>query len=400
MTTTGILRFALTAVRAHRLRAGLSMLGVAIGIASVILLTALGEGARQYIISQFTQFGSNIIGINPGKVTTMGIPGALGGTTHHLTLEDALALYRVPGVEVVEPFTIGSARVSYQGSGRSVYVYGVTANMPKVWKFKVGQGRFLPEGDPRRGQYVTVLGPTLKRELFREHNPLGRFVKIGGTRFRVIGIMEPKGNMLGFDIDDAAYIPVANGLSMFNLPELVEIDLLFHETLDADLVAARIREKIMERHDGQDDFTITTQTGMLESMDRIMKMITGAVAAIGAISLLVGAIGILSIMWITVNERTGEIGLLKALGAQTWQVTLLFFAESAALSTLGGLLGLGAALGLVAAIRFLIPAMPVSVPYFFVFLALAISILIGIGSGVIPARRAATLDPIEALHAE
>ncbi|HEY4572786.1 MAG TPA: ABC transporter permease, partial [Thermoanaerobaculia bacterium] len=207
-----LIRLALGAVLSHRLRSGLSMLGIGIGIASVILLTSIGEGTRRYMIGLFTQFGTNMMQITPGKSETMGIPGVLGGTTHKVTIDDALALERLPGVEEIVPVAFGAARVEANGRGRSVFIYGVTPNIPKAWKFDVRQGSFWPPGDPSRALQLAVLGPKLKRELFGEANALGQFVRIGGTRFRVIGIMASKGQFLGFDIDDAAYVPVANAL--------------------------------------------------------------------------------------------------------------------------------------------------------------------------------------------
>ena len=184
---------ALGALRGHRLRSFLSMLGIAIGIAAVVLLTSIGEGTRRFLISEFTQFGTNIMAINPGKTETVGIPGIFGGTTHKLTIDDAEAVERLPGIMKVVPVAMGQARVEGNARGRSVFIYGVTSDVPDVWKFEVGQGAFLPPGDPRRGTNMTVLGPKLKRELFGEENALGRFVRIAGFRLRVTGVMAPKG---------------------------------------------------------------------------------------------------------------------------------------------------------------------------------------------------------------
>ena len=189
---------------AHRLRSFLTMLGIVIGITSVILLTSIGEGARQYILSEFTQFGTNLLTVSPGRVETTGLPGAVGATIRKLTIEDALALRRVPGVEEVVPVAFGMARVESGARGRSVFVYGVTSSVPAVWKFQIGQGRFLPEADAGRAAPLAVLGPKLKREIFGEANALGEHVRIGGQRFQVIGVMAPKGMLLGFDIDDSA----------------------------------------------------------------------------------------------------------------------------------------------------------------------------------------------------
>jgi putative ABC transport system permease protein len=399
MAPTDLVILAGGALRGHRLRTFLSMLGIAIGVCAVILLTSIGEGTRRYVLDQFTQFGTNIIGINPGKQETIGIPGVLGGTTKKLTIDDAEALARLPGVEQVAMFSLGSARVEAQGRGRSVYVYGTTEALTDVLKFTVRQGSFLPAGDPRRGSSVAVLGPTLKRELFGEINALGKFVRVGGQRFRVIGVMEPKGQILGMDIDDVVYIPVAQGLKLFNQDELFEIDVVFSHAGLEQQVAAAVRASLTERH-GREDFTITTQTEMLDVFGNVMNMVTTGVAAIGGISLLVGSIGILTIMWIAVGERTSEIGLLKALGATSAQVQLLFLAESAALSLAGGALGVGLGFGLAMLARTVVPGLPVHIPTEFVIAALTVSFATGLTAGVLPARRAAALDPVDALRSE
>ncbi len=391
---------ALGALRAHRLRSALSMLGIAIGIASVTLLTSIGEGTRAYIVGQFTQFGTNLIGINPGKAETIGIPGVLGGTTRKLTIDDAESLARLPVIEAVMPVAFGAARVEARGRGRSVFVYGVTPDTPRVWRWGVRLGSFWPAGDPRRGAQLAVLGPKLKHELFGDANALGQLVRIGGTRFRVTGIMEPKGQFLGFDLDDAAYVPVASAMRLFNLDELNEIDLIFRQGLEADTVVAAIRAHLMERHSGREDFTITTQAEMLKVFGNVMNIVTLAVGAIGGVSLVVGAIGILTMMWIAVGERTHEIGLVRSLGATREQVQGLFLTEAAALSTLGGLLGLAGGVGLCAVLRTVVPGLPVATPPEFVLAALGVSLATGLASGVLPARRAAALDPVEALRAE
>jgi putative ABC transport system permease protein len=400
MRMRDLVGLAFGALQGYRLRSALSMLGIAIGIAAVILLTSIGEGTRRYVLDQFTQFGTNILAVNPGKTETMGIPGVLGGTTHKLTLDDAEALRRINGVEEVVPAVLGNARVEAEGLGRSVPIYGVTSGMPQVFKFGIRQGSFLPAGDPRRGSNVVVLGPTLKRELFGDQNALGRFVRVADFRLRVIGIQAPKGTMMGIDIDDLAWVPVATAMRMFNLDEMMEIDVLFSHSGLTDQVAAEVRRVLIERHDGNEDFTITTQTDMLEVFGNIMSVVTWGVAAIAGISLIVGAIGILTIMWIAVGERTQEIGLLRALGATPGQIQALFLAEASALSTLGGAVGLAAGAGIAVLLRALVPGLPVQTPLAFVVAALGVSLATGLLSGVLPARRAASLAPVEALRAE
>ncbi len=395
-----LLRLGSGALRGHRLRSFLSMLGIAIGVAAVILLTSLGEGARRYLVNEFSQFGTNVLTVNPGKTETGGIPGIFGGTTRKLTIDDAEALARSPALETVVPIAAGQARVEGNGRGRSVAIYGATADLPEVLKFGVGQGSFLPEGDPRRGASVAVLGPRLKRELFGERNALGRFVRIAGARLRVIGVMEPKGRILGMDIDDAAYVPVATAMRLFNLEELQEIDVVFaHEGREEAAIEA-VRSILIERHRGEEDFTIVSQSEMLEVFGRVMDIVTLAVAVIASISLLVGAVGIFTMMWISVGERVSEIGLMRALGATARQVQDLFLCEAILLTTVGGLAGLAFGLVVTGIVRWLLPDLPARAPIGFVLAALGVSVLVGLLSGVGPARRAATLKPIEALRAE
>ncbi len=400
MNARDILRLAWQAVWFHRQRSLLTMLGILIGIASVILLTSIGEGARVYVLSQFTQFGTTLVGISPGRVETTGLPGALGTTIHPLTLADAAALERIRGVERVVPVVMGTAPVEQGGKTRNTFVYGVTAAAPHVWRMGVRGGRFLPALDADRSAPVAVLGPKLKRELFGEETCLGRHVRISGERFMVVGLMEPKGQFLGFDIDDSAYILVAAARQLFNRQGLHEIDVLIANASLIDPVVQRMKAVLKERHGHEEDFTITTQTGMLETLDRVIRMVSMAVGGIGAISLLVGAIGILTIMWISVHERTSEIGLARALGATAGQIRLLFLSEAVLLSTLGGILGTGLGLGVAHLLHLYVPALPVQTPLEYVFLALAVSLVVGLASGLLPAHKAATLDPVVALAAD
>jgi putative ABC transport system permease protein len=395
-----LVKLALRAIVGHRLRSVLSMIGIAIGIASVILLTSLGEGTRRYMVNQFSQFGTNIIAINPGKADTVGVPGVFGGTTQKLSIDDNEALRRIPGVDDVAPFVFGMARVEADGRGRSVFVYGVTPDFEEVWKWKVRSGSLWPGRDPRQGFQLAVLGTKVRQEIFGEKNPLGQFVKIAGTRFRVSGVMAPKGQMLGFDLDDAVFVPLATAMKIFNLDELNEIDIIYSNSRSSDAVVKDVTAVLTERHDGKEDFTITTQAQMLDVFGNIMDIVTMAVGAIAGVSLVVGAIGILTMMWIAVGERTNEIGLIRSIGATRRQVLWIFLGEATALGLLGGFLGIAVGLGICAVLRAAIPGLPVHTPMFFLFLAFAVSLGTGVLSGVLPARRAASLDPVEALRAE
>jgi putative ABC transport system permease protein len=264
---------------------------------------------------------------------------------------------------------------------------------------RVKSGRFLPEDDPLAPRAFAVLGSKLRQELFGDRNPLGQRITIGGSRYRVIGVMESKGTVLGFDLDDTVYIPAARALSLFNNETLFEIDVMYDEDTPVEKVVEGIKSVLEARH-GRDDVTITTQQQMLDVLGSVLNVLTFAVAAIGGISLLVGAIGIVTIMTIAINERINEIGLLRALGAKQSQVLSLFLGEAIVLAAIGGLSGLVLGIGIAQLLHIALPALPVHTPLLYVVLAEAIAVVIGLASGVIPARRAARLDPVEALRSE
>jgi len=399
MTTGDLAGLTVEALRAHRLRYGLSALAIAVGVAAVVLLSSIGEGTRRYIMAQMSQFGTTLISINAGKVQTGGVPG-VGGSARRLTLDDARALARIPGVVGVVAQAYGTAEVKYAGLGRRVYIYGCTSDAPRVWQWRVSQGEFLPPGDIDRASPVAVLGPRLKRELFGEENALGAVVRIGLVRFRVIGIMEQKGQFLGFDLDDAAFIPVASALRLFNLPEVQEVDLMAATPDDIDPVAERARALMLERHQGQDDVTIITQKDAQETVNRILGIISAVVTAIAGISLLVGAIGILTIMWIVVQERVAEIGLVKALGARRSQILAWYLFEAAVTALAGGVAGLFVGMGGSWLIARIVPGLSTATPASVVLAALGMALGVGLSAGVAPAMRAARMDPVEALRAE
>jgi putative ABC transport system permease protein len=399
MLVRDILRLTVSSIVAHRLRTVLTALGIAIGIAAVVLLTSIGEGIHRFVLAEFTQFGTNIVGINPGKATTHGVSVGVFGTTRPLTLADAEALQRVPHVSASVPVYQGNAEVEGNDRQRRTMVYGVGPSFAEAFTFEVALGRFLPPDDPTAPRAFAVLGSKLKSELFGTANPLGARIRVGGERYRVIGVMESKGQILGFDLDDTVYIPAARALSMFNRDSLMEIDVLYAEDADVDEVVAGIKRILIARH-GDEDFTVTTQQQMLDVLGGILDVLTFAVGALGGISLLVGGVGILTIMIIAVRERTGEIGLLRALGARQGQVLTLFLGEAMILAAIGGFAGLVVGAGGAQLLHLALPALPVHTSWHFVVLAEALAVMIGLVAGVAPARRAAGMDPVEALRTE
>jgi putative ABC transport system permease protein len=393
-------RLALRAITAQRLRSFLTLLGIAVGIAAVILLTSIGEGIHRFVLAEFTQFGTNIASVAPGKVKTSGpAPTGIPTSVRLLTLDDARALGRLPHVTGMTATVWGNTEVNANGRLRRTTVNGVSADMLKVYSAKVKTGQFLPAEDLENARPFVVLGAQLKAELFGSANPLGARVRVGNLQFRVIGVLEAKGQFLGIDLDDAAYIPTARALELYNLEGLMKVDVAYEEGVPAARIADAIKALLTARH-GREDFTITTQEDMLRTLSKILDILTMAVGALGSISLLVGGVGIATIMTITVSERTAEIGLMVALGAPRRTILGLFLGEAVALSTLGGLIGMVLGIGLAQLIHFAVPALPVHTPITFVVLAEIIAVAIGLLAGVLPARRAARLDPVAALRAE
>lgn len=335
MLSKDLIQLTTSSIFAHRMRSGLTILGIAVGIAAVVLLTSIGEGIHRFVLSEFTQFGTTLIGINPGKATTLGTPVGIMGTVRPLSIADAEALRRVPRTRAVVAATQGNAEVKVGNKHRRTMVFGMGSDMPETFSMRVQLGQFLPDDDPRSPRAFAVLGSTLREEMFGVQNPLGEHIRIGGERYRVIGVMESKGQVLGMDFDDTVYIPAARALSLFNRDGLMEIDLLYEEGADVDEVVAGITRILVNRH-GREDFTITTQQQMMDVLGNVLNVLTFAVAALGSISLVVGGIGIFTIMIIATNERTGEIGLLRALGAERRQVRSLFLGEAAVLAGIGG----------------------------------------------------------------
>ena len=381
------------------MRSWLTILGITVGIASVVLLTSIGEGVHRFVMAEFTQFGTNLIAVNPGKSTTVGVSGAIISNVRPLSIEDEEAIRRIPEVLDAVPLIQGNASIEYGKRQRRAYVFGVGPAVPEVWNIPVAIGRFLPRDDAMSARAFAVVGNRIQKELFKGASPLGRKIRIGGEQYRVIGVMVPKGQLLGFDLDDAVYIPTVRAMSLFNTGSLIEIDILYGTGVDSELIARKVKRLLEARH-GAEDFTITTQDQMLDVLGSVLSVLTLAVGALGGISLLVGGIGILTIMTITVYERTGEIGLLRALGADRKQVLLLFLAEAVVLAAIGGILGLVFGAGGAWALGVFVPALPTHTPWLYAVLAEVLAAVIGLLAGVLPARRAAGLDPVEALRTE
>jgi putative ABC transport system permease protein len=376
-------------------RTGLIALAMAIGVAAVVVLTALGEGARRYVLDQFAGLGTNLVIVLPGRAETTGAaPGVLSGqTTRDLTLDDAAAVAHLPGVLRVAPLNVGSAQVSHGSLSREVALLGSTDALLPIRHMHLGQGRFLPEGAADRAEPLCVLGDQLRQELFGTLNPLGQWVRIGDRRMRVIGTLAPQGQQMGFNTDEVVVVPVATAQQLFNNPSLFRI-LVEAQSRDAiERVKGRIQALLKARHEGEEDVTVITQDAILATFDRILTALTLAVAGIAAISLGVAGVLIMNVMLVSVTQRRAEIGLLKALGAAAGHIRALFLAEAALIALLGGLAGL--ALGMAASVGLgqIYPQLHFIPPLWAVGLSLATAVGFGLMFAWLPARRAAAVDP-------
>ncbi|MCP5515881.1 MAG: ABC transporter permease [Verrucomicrobiales bacterium] len=396
MNLLDLFRFATGGLHGHRLRTGLSVLGVAIGVASVILLTSLGEGARRYVTGEFATLGSNLLILIPGKTETAGLAPLVSTAPHDLTRQDAEAVrQRVPQIRRVAPVAVGTASATAGARSREVTVIGTTHELLAIRHLKMTSGRFLPEDLPDAA--VCVLGARVQRELFPDRNPLGQRVRIGDWRFRVIGVIEPRGTSIGLDLDEVVEIPVDTALRVFNRTGLFRVLAEVNPNADLDAAGRAALEVLRERHAGQEDVTLLTQDSVLTTFNQILGVLTAALAGIAAISLGVAGLGIMNVMLVSVSERTREIGLLKAVGATHAQVVAVFLLEAAVLATTGGAIGLAAGLASGRLLERLYPDFPVHAPEWAILAALVVSCSVGVIFGILPARQAARLDPVEAL---
>jgi putative ABC transport system permease protein len=399
MKLADTVQFASGSLRGSPTRTLLMMLAMSIGVAAVVVLTALGEGARRYVVNQFSSLGTNLVILMPGRTETSGVgPGMMiGQTPRDVTLDDAQALLLSPTVKQVAPLAIGAATLSLDALNRDVTVLGSTASLLEVRHMGVAVGRFLPEGDMHQSASVCVLGSKIKQDLFGNTQAVGQWVRLGDRRFRVIGVMSSQGESMGFNTNELVIVPVASAHQLFNTSGLIRV-LIEAKSRDAIEQTRRDVEALMfERHSGEKDVTVITQDALLATFDRILTALTMAVGGIAAISLAVAGVLIMNVMLIAVAQRVKEIGLLKALGAPGRQIRNMFFAEAALLSGIGSLAGLVLGYAGSMIIGHIYPSLPVSPPWWAVLAACGTALGTGILFSVWPARRAARLDPVAAL---
>ncbi|ENO77210.1 hypothetical protein B447_16437 [Thauera sp. 27] len=399
MSPTDTLRFATRAATAYPLRTALMTLAMSIGVAAVVVLTALGDGARRYVVGEFAALGAQLLIVLPGRTETGGVnPGSfVTSTPRELTNADAAALLRLPLVQRVAPITVGNTEVAAAGRLREVMVVGTSTDFLELRGMRMAHGSFLPREDFERASALAVLGDAIRAELFGHEPAVGRMIRVGDTRLRVIGTLAPGGQGLGMTTDELVLVPVATAQAMFNTNGLFRI---LVETTQRDALPAaqrQLEELLRARRDGELDVTVITQDAVLGTFDRILGALTLGVAGIAAISLAVAGILVMNVMLVAVTQRTAEIGLLKALGASTASIRAAFLTEAALLSVAGALTGF--ALGHLGAwgVRLTWPMLPAWPPDWAVIAALGTALGTGIAFGVLPARRAAALDPVQAL---
>lgn len=390
--------FCFHALSAHRSRTSLMLLAMSIGVASVVVLTSLGEGARLYVVSQFASLGSDMLIVVPGRAETTGaMPPLLGEIPRDLTLDDSLALYRERSIEYVAPLLAGTAPVSNKQLERELTVIGSTPEYFKVRKLTMLQGKFLPPGDPKRARQVCVLGEKAKNELFGSGRAIGKWVRINDRRFRVIGVLKSAGAALGAGLNDAVVIPVAAAQALFNSNSMFRVLVQAKNRQSIARAQSAMIKILRERHDGEDDVTVIQQDAMLATFDRIFSALTFTVAGIAAISLGVAGVLIMNVMLIAISQRTHEIGLLKAIGAHRRQIIQLFLLEAALLAIFGAIIGLLIAYLMSSIIAQMMPSFPVTIPTWSPIVAVVTAIATGLVFGIMPARNAAALNPVIAL---
>ena len=397
-----IITIALKSLMAHKMRSFLAMLGIIIGVGAVVSMLAIAAGAQSSLMQRISSMGTNLVVVRPGQ---QGFHGVATGTTQDLTTDDAQAiLNEIKNVVSATPLARGGAQIKYMNKNTRTSVYGAAITYFKIRNFEIAKGRLYSEAEAESRARVAVLGPKTAGDLFDQDTPLDQMIKVKGINFRVVGVLKSKGDQGGFNIDDQVIVPYTTAMKqLFGVTKLDEIDIEVASADVSETVKTDITALLRKRHrlltDAPDDFNVQSQAEIQQFATDAMKTFTVLLGGIGGISLLVGGIGIMNIMLVTVTERTREIGLRKAIGAKDKDILRQFLLEAVTMTGLGGVLGICLGFGIARLIQSFAQFSPVVTPAS-VALAMGFSAFVGIFFGFYPAWRAARLDPIEALRYE
>lgn len=383
----------------QRFRTLMALLAVSIGVMSVLLLTGLSEGARQFVLKEFSLLGKDTLIMLPGRKETQGgLPPLTGESSRDLTLDDASALNRLAEVDYTVPIIAGITEAFAEGRNRELVVMGSNERLLEMRGLSLQQGQNLPKNSDQFTRPVVLIGAQVAQELFASQKPLGRWLRLGDRRFRIIGVLNPSGVSLGTDMSDSVIIPVQSAQQLFNSPGLFRLLIKLHSQDQLQNVQQQMLAVIAERHAGEPDVTIITQDALLSTFDQILNVLTAAVVGIASISLIVAGILIMNITLISVTQRTAEIGLLKALGAAERTVLGLFLLEAALLALAGALLGVLLAAVILAIASLNWPELPLSTPLWALLSSVSLALVVALIFAWLPARRAARMDPVDALR--
>jgi putative ABC transport system permease protein len=396
------IRLSIESLRSQKLRTLLTVLGMVIGVGAIVLLVSVGQGAKNYVLKEFEGLGTNLIVIQPGKSdkkTHFGPP--VGAAQRKMTTADVTAIEkRAVNLEAVSGLVLGTVSVRYEDSISNITVFGTNEQFPQILTINIGAGEYFSREEDEYGRRVVVLGQNVVRELFGDRSPLGQSVKLNESEYKIVGVLAPMGDKLGLNFDELGFIPTQAALRLFNDDKLFGIRAKASSRVGVDDAVEEITEILKERRDGEEDFTVITQVSMMESMNTILSMLTYVLAAIAAISMVVGGIGIMNIMWVTVVERTQEIGIRRAVGARRRDILQQLLAEAIALSLLGGFVGVGGAALVTYVLYMVFPAFDMRAPVWIMLPAFLVAVVVGVAFGVGPAVKASRLETLDALRYE
>ena len=400
MRSLDLLTFSLQSLRRHRFRSAMILLAMTIGVSSVVILTGLGEGARQWVLDQFSFLGSNTLIMLPGKQETSGgLPPLTGTAARDITVDQVEILQqKISAVEYIAPLIVGTSEVSYGGRSREVITLGTSRGFFELRQLQLDNGSALPDIPLTQSRAICVIGGTLKEALFDNANALGQWVRVDSVRCRVIGVLFGRNDAMGMDLSDAIILPVANTITLYNTQALFRVFFKVRDGQSLNLAEQRILSMMTQLHQGEEDVTLIRPDALISTIDDIIRILTLAIGAIAGISLLVAGVLIMNITLISVNQRRREIGLLKAIGSPSRQILLIFITEATLLASLGGLCGLGLAqIALFSANRFF-EDFSFHAPLWAILGGLLTALGCGLLFAWLPARRASRLEPVEALN--